>query len=127
MPNVEGMMEPDFYLEVDTLAVCRHFDIYEVRRRWVVVMIPELAESRGPLPPGQSVCLDSDRGLRSEMSDEPGNYEPGAWACRRHFKSHKTAWHMAQEWLKRERPDLYQACVGEVREARRWRRLNATT
>lgn len=59
-------------------------------------------------------------------SDEPGSFEHGAWACRRHFKSHSSAWHMAQEWLKRERRDLYQACVGEVREARRWRQLHAT-
>lgn len=118
-------MEPDFYWEVDTMAVCRHFEIYEDRGRWVVVMIPETANGRGPLPPGQAVRLDPGMGLRSEMSDEPGNFEPGAWACRRHFTSHGTAWHMAQEWLKHERDDLYQACVGEVREARRWRQLQA--
>lgn len=120
-------MEPDFYWEVDTMAVCRHFEIYEKRGRWVAVMIPEMAGGRGPLPPGQDVWIDGTLGLRSEMSEFDGKREKGNWACRPYFKSHETAWHMVQEWLKRERPDLYQACIGEVREARRWRRLNATT
>jgi hypothetical protein len=113
--------EPDFYYEVDTLAVCRYFDIREdpASGKYIVEMIPEMlqGQKQEPLPPGQNVRMGLD-GIVSER--DPENWMAG-WACRPWFKSHDSAWYAAQEWMKRERDDLYQQCISEVRMGRAYR------
>jgi hypothetical protein len=117
------MSAEEFYNEVDTLALTRHFDFVQHAKsgRWMVSMNPHslngYAEQK--LPHGQIVSVSySPEGL--EISRDPGA-QPEDWACIPHFLSHESAQKMALHWLKSERVDLYDECKAEVSEAIAWR------
>lgn len=101
-----------------------YLNVYQDKetQKWVVEMVPDMLNWYEPqkLLPGQSSYAGYD-GWVTERS-EPLNE---GWASRPWFKTHTLAVYMAQEWIKRERKDIYAICIQEVREGRAYRAYHA--